>query len=72
MRQAESKTANALLERLAQPLVSTSANISGQPTCSSGIEVFGAMDGRVDLVLDGGLAPASARPPWTSPSPIGA
>ena len=56
MRQAQSKTANALLERLAQPLVSTSANLSGQPTCSSGIEVFGAMDGRVDLVLDGGLA----------------
>ena len=56
MRQAESKTANALLERLAQPLVSTSANISGQPTCSSGIEVFGVMDGSVDLILDGGLA----------------
>jgi L-threonylcarbamoyladenylate synthase len=56
MRQAQSSTAKALLERLAQPLVSTSANLSGQPTCSSGIEVFGAMDGRVDLVLDGGLA----------------
>ena len=54
LRQAQSKVANALLERLAQPLVSTSANISGQPTCSSGIEVFGVMDGRVDLVLDGG------------------
>jgi L-threonylcarbamoyladenylate synthase len=25
------------------------------PTCRSGIEVFGVMDGRVDLVLDGGL-----------------
>ena len=55
MRQAQSKVANALLERLAQPLVSTSANISGQPTCNSGIEVFGVMDSRVDLVLDGGL-----------------
>src|SRR5213083_546739 len=39
----------------AVPLISTSANISGQPTCRSGIDVFGAMDGRVDLVLDGGL-----------------
>ena len=39
---------------LNQPLISTSANISGQPTCRSGIEVFGMMDGRVDLVLDGG------------------
>lgn len=55
MRQAQAKTASALLERLAQPLVSTSANLSGQPTCSSGIEVFGVMDGRVDLVLDAGL-----------------
>ena len=54
MRQAQAKVANALLERLAQPLISTSANLSGQPTCSSGIEVFGVMDGRVDLVLDGG------------------
>lgn len=54
MRQAECKVATALLERLNQPLVSTSANISGQPTISSGIEVFGVMDGRVDLILDGG------------------
>jgi len=37
-------------------LIATSANLSGMPTCSSGIEVFGAMDGRVDLVLDAGPA----------------
>lgn len=55
MRQSKSKVANALLEWLNQPLISTSANISGQPTCRSGIEVFGMMDSRVDLVLDGGL-----------------
>src|SRR5665213_2894155 len=54
MRQSKSKVANALLERLAQPLIATSANLSGQPTCTSGIEVFGVMDGSVDLVLDGG------------------
>jgi L-threonylcarbamoyladenylate synthase len=54
VRQSTSKVANALLERLNQPLVSTSANISGHPTCSTGIEVFGVMDGRVDLILDGG------------------
>jgi L-threonylcarbamoyladenylate synthase len=36
------------------PLIATSANISNHPTCRSGIEVFGMMDGRVDLVLDGG------------------
>ncbi len=54
IRQSRSRIAQALLDWLDQPLVSTSANISGQPTCRSGIEVFGTMDGRVDLVLDGG------------------
>ena len=43
-----------LIALLNQPLISTSANISGHPTCRSGIDVFGMMDGRVDLVLDGG------------------
>ena len=55
LRQPKSKTALALLEHLQQPLIGTSANISGQPTCRSGIEVFGTMDGRLDLVLEGGL-----------------
>jgi L-threonylcarbamoyladenylate synthase len=55
LRQSRSKVAAALLERLEQPLIATSANISGQPTCRSGIEAFGKMDGRIDLVLDGGL-----------------
>ncbi len=55
IRQSRSKVANALLDWLAQPLISTSANISGQPTCRSGIETFGTMDGRVELILDGGL-----------------
>jgi L-threonylcarbamoyladenylate synthase len=59
MRQSKSKVANALMERLGQPLIATSANLSGQPTCARGIEVFGVMDGRVDLVLDGGLATGS-------------
>src|SRR5882724_6854335 len=55
MRQSRSAVANALVAKLNQPLISTSANISGQPTCRSGIDVFGAMDGRVDMVLDGGF-----------------
>jgi L-threonylcarbamoyladenylate synthase len=59
LRQSHSKVANALLERLAQPLIATSANLSGQPTCTSGIEVFGVMDGSVDLVLDGGTIAGS-------------
>jgi L-threonylcarbamoyladenylate synthase len=55
VRQSRSRIAHALLDWLEQPLISTSANISGQPTSKSGIEVFGTMDGRVDLVLDGGI-----------------
>ena len=44
-----------LLAAVDRPLIATSANLSGQPTCRSGIDVFGTMDGRIDLVLDGGL-----------------
>jgi L-threonylcarbamoyladenylate synthase len=54
LRQSRSKVAEALLETLGQPLVATSANVTGAPTCASGIEVFGVLDGRIDLVLDGG------------------
>ena len=55
LRQSRSAVANALIAHLNQPLISTSANISGRPTCCSGIDVFGTMDGRIDMVLDGGL-----------------
>ena len=55
VRQSKATVANHLIAALGQPLISTSANISGHPTCRSGIEVFGMMDGRVDLVLDGGM-----------------
>ena len=54
LRQSRSKIANQLIAMLNHPLISTSANISGRPTCRSGIDVFGMMDGRVDLVIDGG------------------
>ena len=55
LRQSRAPVANELIEQLNQPLIATSANISGHPTCRSGIEVFGVMDGRVDLVLDAGV-----------------
>ena len=41
LRQSCSKVANQLVAMLNQPLISTSANISGRPTCRSGIDVFG-------------------------------
>jgi L-threonylcarbamoyladenylate synthase len=69
MRHSTSRVAQALLESLDQPIIATSANISGQPTCRSGIEVFGVMDGRVDLVLDGGACngPGSTTVDITEP-----
>ncbi len=55
LRQSRATVAQRLIEILNAPLIATSANISSRPTCRSGIEVFGMMDGRVDLILDGGL-----------------
>jgi L-threonylcarbamoyladenylate synthase len=54
VRHAQCKVTDELIARLNQPIIATSANISGRPTCRAGIEVFGVMDGSVDLVLDGG------------------
>lgn len=54
LRQSRSPVAQALIEQLGQSVIATSANLSGQPTARTGIEVFAAMDGAVDLVLDGG------------------
>jgi L-threonylcarbamoyladenylate synthase len=55
MRQPRTPVVCAILEKLDQPLVGTSANLSGQPTARSGIEIFAQMDGALDLVLDGGV-----------------
>ncbi|MFC1891071.1 L-threonylcarbamoyladenylate synthase [Thermodesulfobacteriota bacterium] len=46
--------ANALAESLGKPVTGTSANISGQPACSTAQEVFKALGDKVDLILDGG------------------
>lgn len=59
VRQARSRLVDELITRLNQPIIATSANISGRPTCTSGIEVFGVMDGTIDLVLDGGSCQGS-------------
>lgn len=69
VRHSRSAVANALVERVGHPLISTSANMSGHPTCTSGIEVFGTMDGRVALVLDGGVCsgPGSSTVDVTEP-----
>jgi L-threonylcarbamoyladenylate synthase len=55
MRQPRTPVVCAILEKIDQPVVGTSANLSGQPTARSGIEIFAQMDGALDLVLDGGV-----------------
>jgi L-threonylcarbamoyladenylate synthase len=55
IRHANAPVLNAILDQIGHPLIATSANISGQPTISSGIDLFAVMDGRIDLVLDGGI-----------------
>ena len=55
LRQTKSPALNAIIEKIGHALIATSANISGEPTLCSGIELFAAMDGRIDLVLEGGL-----------------
>ena len=63
IRQLRSKVVNAIVEQAGHALISTSANMSGQPTVQSGIDLFAIMDGRIDLVLDGG--PCSGEGPTT-------
>lgn len=55
VRQSRAPIVEMIIARMNQPVIATSANISGQPTLTSGIQVFGTLDGRVDLVLDGGV-----------------
>ena len=54
IRQTKSNVLNAIIDKVGYALIATSANISGQPTVQTGIELFAAMDTRIDLVLDGG------------------
>lgn len=63
LRRSASAIASRLLRRLQTPLIATSANVSGRPTCRSGFEVLGTMDGRVRLIVDGGVI---AGPPATT------
>lgn len=69
LRQPDSSALLAMIEKIGHALIATSANISGQPTISSGIQLFAALDGRVDLVLDGGLCtgPGSTTVDITEP-----
>lgn len=45
------------LLRAAGPMAVTSANISGQPSPSTAQEVFDQLNGRIELIIDGGQTP---------------
>jgi L-threonylcarbamoyladenylate synthase len=47
----------ALLAALGAPLAATSANLSGQPPPATADGVLAQLDGRIDLILDGGTCP---------------
>ena len=47
----------ALARALGAPLAATSANLSGQAEASSAADVMAQLDGRIDLLLDGGRCP---------------
>jgi L-threonylcarbamoyladenylate synthase len=55
MRHSNSAVLNGIIEKVGHAVIATSANLSGLPTITNGIELFAAMDGRLDLVLDGGI-----------------
>ena len=55
MRHSDSQVLNGIIDKVGHAVIATSANISGMPTSTNGIELFAAMDGRLDLVLDGGV-----------------
>lgn len=48
------------LERVAAPIVSTSANLAGQPAPETGVELESLFGMNVDLFLDAGALPESA------------
>jgi L-threonylcarbamoyladenylate synthase len=48
---------HALLQRIGGPVVSSSANLSGQPPAGTAAEVVATFGNQLDLVLDGGPRP---------------
>ena len=54
LRWPKSKIVSALISELGVPLIGTSANLSGSPTCATGDEVFIQLGDRIPLILDAG------------------
>jgi L-threonylcarbamoyladenylate synthase len=56
LRWPKSKVVIDLIAELGVPLTGTSANLSGSPTCVSGVDVFTQLGDRLPLILDAGDA----------------
>jgi len=54
LRWPKSKIVVDLIAELGVPLTGTSANLSGSPSCASGVEVFTQLGDRLPLILDAG------------------
>jgi L-threonylcarbamoyladenylate synthase len=54
LRWPKSKVVVDLIAELGVPLTGTSANLSGSPTCASGVDVFTQLGDRLPLILDAG------------------
>ena len=48
------KTANRFLEFCGVPVAAPSANLSGKPSCTTAFHVLEDMNGRIDMILNGG------------------
>ena len=47
-----------LLEAFGRPITATSANISGMPSCATADAVRAQLEGRLEMLIDGGTLPA--------------
>ncbi|MFY9573534.1 MAG: L-threonylcarbamoyladenylate synthase [Blastocatellia bacterium] len=54
VRMPESEVALALIRRSGRPIAAPSANVSGRPSPTTAAHVLADLDGRIDLILDGG------------------
>lgn len=50
----DSEVCVALAGKVGGSITGTSANLSGQPSCRTAAQVIGSLDGRIQLVIDGG------------------
>lgn len=61
VRMPENKTALALIRAAGVPIAAPSANLSGRPSPTCAEHVLEDMDGRIDVILDGGRCPVGVE-----------